>query len=563
MKKRLSFKRIRTKLLLSFGVIIILTSLISLLSYIMTEDINEDTKEIMKEELPLLIMEKNLATNMYKSSALVEGYMIYNDQNSKSQLYQTLDEMKETAENISSINESAELKELMKKLAIWESTIATALEELDSGNESRAVQTLSSVKSLMIEIEDGFDLLALEREDHMVEHGESMVKQGTTTSRINIIIAAVVTVFGLIIAFLTSVSITKPVTKVMQRMNALADGDLSHEPLETKARDEIAQLVTATNMMNKNNRDLLEQVYEVSETVSSQSEELTQAANEVKSGTEQVASTMEELASGAETQANSASHLASIMGILADSVKTANENGTYIQENSGKVLNLTAEGNQLMQSSAEQMQRIEQIVKDAVEKMGGLDEQSKEISKLVSVIKDVAEQTNLLALNAAIEAARAGEHGKGFAVVADEVRKLAEQVAISVNDITSIVTNIQNETGAVSGSLREGYNEVEAGTTQIESTRDTFNDIQTAVRDEGARINEMSQNLSEIVANSENMNESIENIASISEESAAGVEETAASAQQSSSSMEEVAASSQQLAQLAEQLNTLVGRFKL
>ena len=138
---------------------------------------------------------------------------------------------------------------------------------------------------------------------------------------------------------------------------------------------------------------------------------------------------------------------------------------------------MTDKGSQLMDSSTKKMSKIDQIVKDSVQKVKDLDAQSQEIFKLVVVIKDVADQTNFLALNAAIEAARAGEHGRGFSVVAEEVRKLAEQTATSVTDITRIVNNIQNGFSVVTESLQDGYKEVEQGTNQIETTGETFNEI--------------------------------------------------------------------------------------
>ena len=216
-----------------------------------------------------------------------------------------------------------------------------------------------------------------------------------------------------------------------------------------------------------------------------------------------------------------------------------------------------------MESSNKQMAKIDQIVQDAVQKVQGLDVKSQEISKLVSVIQEIADQTNLLALNAAIEAARAGEHGRGFAVVADEVRKLAEQVSTSVADITDIVAGIQYETSLVTESLQVGYNEVKQGTTQIKTTQETFASISSAVTEMVNNIKTVSENLSSIASNSEKMNESISEIAAISEETAAGVEQTSASSQQISSSMEEVTNSSDDLAKLAEKLNGLVHRFKI
>src|SRR5690625_1105000 len=172
-----------------------------------------------------------------------------------------------------------------------------------------------------------------------------------------------------------------------------------------------------------------------------------------------------------------------------------------------------------MNMSTKQMATIDEIVHDAVEKVEGLDAHSQEISELVSVIQDIAEQTNLLALNAAIEAARAGEHGQGFAVVAGEVRKLAEESASSVTNITNIANRIQNEASVVADSLRNGYKEVEQGTAHIQSTDETFNEISEAVSNMGKNIDHITTMLQEIVSNSVEMSSSIENVAAISEQS--------------------------------------------
>lgn len=385
----------------------------------------------------------------------------------------------------------------------------------------------------------------------------------TELFNIILIVSGISIILGVIIIWFSANLITKPIIKVTEQMGYLADGDLTKEPLLIKSKDEISRLADAMNLLHNNLRNSMKKVSETSETLTSHSEELSQSADEVKMGSEQVASTVQELAAGSETQANNASDLASVMNTFVETVQEANESGLRIEGNSKAVLSMTNDGAELMKQSIQQMEKIHSIVNESVEKVAGLDKQSQEISNLVTVIKDVADQTNLLALNAAIEAARAGEHGKGFAVVADEVRKLAEQVSNSVTDITGIVDNIQKETFIVSDSLKVGYKEVELGKTQIESTGETFEGISVAVTEMVNSITTIGKNLSEISASTQEMNSSVVEIASVSEESAAGIEQTSASVQQTSSIMEEVAGSSKHLANLAEELNTLVREFKL
>ncbi|WP_370224601.1 methyl-accepting chemotaxis protein [Cytobacillus sp.] len=370
-------------------------------------------------------------------------------------------------------------------------------------------------------------------------------------------------ILGALITFLISRMVSRSMNEVVSITNRIANGELDVPEIQYRGKDEIGRLAEAVNAMSHNLRMTIQQVYEVSQTVSSQSEELSQSAEEVKAGSQQVASTMQELASGSEAQATHASNLSSLMETFSDNMQEVSSSGEAVFESSRKVIGMTEKGSQLMSASIQQMSIVDRIVQDGVEKMKGLDAQSQEISKLVSVIKDIAGQTNLLALNAAIEAARAGEQGRGFAVVADEVRKLAEEVTVSVEDITGIVSSIQTESANVADSLQGGYKEVEKGTSQIKTTGETFTEISTAIHEMAGSIQSITEKMETMAGKSQQMGAAIEEIASVSEEAAAGIEQTSASSQQTSSSMEEVSRSSEELSQMAEELNRLVGRFKL
>lgn len=387
-----------------------------------------------------------------------------------------------------------------------------------------------------------------------------MKKEFLKNTMIPLIVSLVI---GLFAALLFASRITKPVQELKFFMEDVAKGNLNATINKPKSNDELYDLTVSAEKMKDNLQQMILEVSQVAEEVSSQSEELTQSSSEIKEGSLQVASTMQELAVGTESQANKAMDLTKAMEDFMVEVKQLNESGESVSYSSNEVLNMSNKGSSLIKVSIEQMASINTIVKESVDKIQGLDKQSQEISKLVDVIQNIAEQTNLLSLNAAIEAARAGEHGKGFAVVADEVRKLAEQVSVSVTDITGIVLNIQSETKGMVNALDKGYVQVVEGSSQIKTTGETFKQINEAVTNMVERMESMSKSLVSITENTKEMNMSIETVASISEESAAGVEETSASVQQTTKSMEEVAKSANSLSVYADKLSKQVNRFKL
>lgn len=383
-----------------------------------------------------------------------------------------------------------------------------------------------------------------------------------TSQYILFFVAIIALIVAVIIGVVMGSRIANATSRVTNRLVAISSGDLTKPPLVAHRQDEIGILINTTNEMQTDLQNVISEIHLASSTLSSQSEQLSQSAEQVKVGSEQIATTMQELANGAEVQATSASDISQLMDNFTHVIQNSDQSSQEIVKDSEQMTHGAEDGQHLMQLSVNKMKDIDGIVKGSVQRVKGLDEKTNEISTLVEVIRSIADQTNLLALNAAIEAARAGEQGKGFAVVADEVRKLAEQVSHSVGEITNIVVAIQEESHSVVKALENGYQEVADGTEQIQQTGEKFTEITEGIHAMVERVKVISKNLALVSSNGQQINGSVQEIASVSQQSAAGVEETAASAEESVSSMEEVVASSQHLAVIATNLENAVSKFR-
>ena len=377
------------------------------------------------------------------------------------------------------------------------------------------------------------DLIAAEQKAAQESYEKSQHEFRTVkiVSSACIILAILITA---IISLTVIRSITRGAALLQDASSRMAGGDLT-AAANVSGSDELGQIARSFNTMRESFAALIGQVTGTASQVAS-------AAHQLMATSEQIATGAEEVACQASTVATAGEEMSATSGDIAQNCQMA-------AEGSHQASSAAAAGAEVVEKTVQVMGRIATRVHETAKSVESLGSRSDQIGEIIGTIQDIADQTNLLALNAAIEAARAGEQGRGFAVVADEVRALAERTTKATREIGEMIKAIQSETKGAVAAMEEGVREVESGTAEAAKSGHALQEILEQINAVTMQVNQVATAAEEQTATTSEISSNIHQITDVVQETAKGAQESATAANQ--------------LATLAEDLQRLVGQFKL
>ncbi len=415
----------------------------------------------------------------------------------------------------------------------------------------------------------------------LVGHYEEMAKAASDESHATIAstitIMIVLSVLGLVVGALAAFIITKGITKPIGQISAVAEeiaiGDVQQD-IDIHSKDEIGVLADSFRKLVEYMKDLSSVAERIAEkdltaevTVKSEKDalgnafktmsgnligmirQLNENAGQLVSAATEIASSSEQMSRGANDQSQQMTQISTAVEEMSATIVESSRNAGEATDASKHASENATTGGEIVSETIQGMQRITDVVRESAESIGKLAASADQIGEIIGVIDDIADQTNLLALNAAIEAARAGEQGRGFAVVADEVRKLAERTGKATGEITDMIKGIQSETKDAVGSMETGITEVDQGRDLADKAGSSLNEIVSVSQRVMDMIQQIATAAEEQSVAAEQISKNVENVAAITKETATGAEQSAAA--------------SEELNRQAEGMQNMVTQFRL
>jgi methyl-accepting chemotaxis protein len=366
------------------------------------------------------------------------------------------------------------------------------------------------------------------------ETSDKNTVHASMSGRIMIGVAVLGSILAFVLGWLISRSITVPVAGIVKQVKLVADGDLRVN-IDYRSGDEIGEMSESFSRMADSLRKMISQVSYTSSQVAA-------AANQLHATAEQIATGSEEVVAQASTVATAGEEMSATSGDIA-------QNCLGAAEGAQRAAKSAQSGAEVVNKTVTVMGQIAEKVMESAKTVESLGERSDQIGAIIGTIEDIADQTNLLALNAAIEAARAGEQGRGFAVVADEVRALAERTTRATREIGEMIKAIQSETKGAVDAMEQGVRQVEHGTEEAAKSGDALQDILQQVNAVAMQVSQIATAAEEQTATTGEIASNMQMITEVVQQTSQGAQESATAAAQLSGN--------------AEELRRLVQQFKL
>lgn len=370
---------------------------------------------------------------------------------------------------------------------------------------------------------------------------------------------------GLIFGWLFSKAFTANIGILTEGADRLSNGDLSRKVKLRQGlfNDETEDLSNSLNLVVDSLRNLVGQIRGCSVKVNEASLAQAATAEEMTATSHEVAGSIEQISRGAETQAEMVERVSKVIKDMAGEIELIAASANKLFQSAEETTMSARQGENMASSALGNMKQVLAQVEENSGMILSFSEQVQKIGGIIDVITNIAQKTNLLALNATIEAARAGEYGHGFAVVAEEVSKLADSTGESAGEITRLIEATREQSQKVHQSMIDSAKAIDEGRNAIDITGSAF----AAIIDRAETAQIKASEITELTGNQQSgahsIVEAIEEIARVTEDNAASTEEVSAATEEQSASMEEMTFASQRLSKLADELLTSVSRFNL
>ncbi|OZI12675.1 methyl-accepting chemotaxis protein [Bacillaceae bacterium SAS-127] len=567
------FRNLKVSRKLSLLVIIGALSLtiIGLVGYVNINNMAEKSKEMYEDRLKptqwlTAILEGNRTLDAY-----VLELMITTDPKRNQELLNdmqtTASEIDQMYKNFEQVHLSTEEQEVYNQFKLLRDDLREAREQaikLAEQNKNVEAYTLYSEivrekRNQVNQVLDELQALNEQAAQQINEENEAALSKATIFMISCILVSLIVAIsVGIII----SRSIVQPISNLKDLLAKAEKGDFTVKGSYQSA-DEVGELTLSFNHMIEELQGIIRKVSETSQQVAASSQQLSASAEQSSDASEHISMAVQDLAAGSDDQVRNVDESTQVVKEMASYTDQMADNAKVVSATVEQTSKISIDGERVIHKVTEQMSSINENVSGLSNVVAGLNERSTEIGKINDVITDIAGQTNLLALNAAIEAARAGEHGRGFSVVADEVRKLAEQSANSAEQISSLITMIQNDNQQALESMKSTTVEVEEGLQVVQEAGHSFREIKDSVSEVVAQIQEIANMVQQLSEGTQHVSQSILTVNSIAETAAANTQNISAATEEQLASMEEISASSTALANMAQELQDLVVQFKV